>query len=1079
MTQHRKKLLTAWRLVFWLLAWGCLATPAAQPYQPMYRDPMLEPWRWSCYPELSGLAGQCVGEGPGGVMWFGTVDGLWSYDGIEWINQKSNDGAGAASICGGTAGDLYVASTLEIRKCHDGKWGRIFYGFDRSFQIHKIIAARDGSLWAATSWGLLHGQDSQWTLFTTPDLAGRTIRSHTPLTVSLYPAEVLGKPRPAPLPTVRHDLTDVCEDRRGRIWLGTDGGEILCFDYPATNAPAEAARWTLYNESDGLVCNRTPSLLELQNGFLWVVSGVDSTQASVFDGATWQKVDLAAAGLPRDGGNLLQTRDGTIWLSCRYVLAACRNGHWTTYTKPTAPIPSAHNFIFESSDGALWICGPNAEIQRVDYDTSRWTTLSDLNFQWESPAGEQWFLHRDGRVVVRDGKGQWTSYGVEDGLIDAPVLLLGARSGNVWVAGSHDHTAATAQFDGHKWTRFIHADFAWGVDWRAGFESSDGSVWFGAAVDSSGPKQHLDGLLQFRHGQWIHHHQPGRVPPGQADTNPAVILPATQRPEPIGKFFCLGESRHGKIWAARSIIAVNDGRRWSIFTGQTNIRHGVIESSLTSKDGDLWFGTRQFGALRYDGQSWRQYQGKDSLVANSVRSLAQTTDGIIWAATDRDVSCFDGATWTGHVLPEALNVPEEGGSLKASSGGRLWINRFARDWVIRAWPKAPRPGNTNFEFWTVCHQFRGKPPATVIFTQPQTISPPGNLSLFWGGMAAWQEAHVSPLQFSYRLDNEPWSAFTADRGESFFTLASGRHHFEVRARDRDFNVDPTPAALDFTVLPPVWRQTWFIVLMAGLAGLIVILIIRLLLEQARLRAAQADLELRVQQRTAQLEAANQELESFSYSVSHDLRAPLRAIDGFTRIFLDDYGSRLDATGQDHLHRVRAAAERMAQLIEDLLKLSRITRSELHREAVNLSGLAADIAAELQKADPGRRATFTIQPGLSAQGDARLLQIALENLFGNAWKFTNFKPEARIEFGQMEHQGQNCFFIRDNGAGFDMAYAEKLFGAFQRLHRPSDFPGTGIGLATVQRIIHRHGGIIHAEAAVDRGATFYFTLPNLI
>ena len=224
------------------------------------------------------------------------------------------------------------------------------------------------------------------------------------------------------------------------------------------------------------------------------------------------------------------------------------------------------------------------------------------------------------------------------------------------------------------------------------------------------------------------------------------------------------------------------------------------------------------------------------------------------------------------------------------------------------------------------------------------------------------------------------------------------------------------------------------------------------------------------------EAANRELEAFSYSVAHDLRAPLRSIDGFSQALLEDYGDRLDDEGQAHLRRVRAAAQRMAQLIDDLLGLSRVTRSELHRTDVDVSAMAAEIADRLQKSQPARAADIRITPGLRARADARLLGVALENLLANAWKFTARAPSAHIEVGRTEVEGAPAFFVRDNGAGFDMHYAGKLFSAFQRLHNKAEFDGTGIGLATVQRIVRRHGGRVWAEGVVDRGATFWFTLP---
>ena len=229
-------------------------------------------------------------------------------------------------------------------------------------------------------------------------------------------------------------------------------------------------------------------------------------------------------------------------------------------------------------------------------------------------------------------------------------------------------------------------------------------------------------------------------------------------------------------------------------------------------------------------------------------------------------------------------------------------------------------------------------------------------------------------------------------------------------------------------------------------------------------------------RALELEAANKELESFSYSVSHDLRAPLRAINGFAQALIEDCAGQLDEEGKSHLQRVCAASQHMGALIDDLLSLSRVTRKEMRRDKVDLSALASSIAAEIKQTQPQRSVEFVITPGLVAEGDISLLRVALRNLLENAWKFTAKQPHTRIEFGQAQDHGKPGYFVRDNGAGFDMAYSGKLFGAFQRLHSATEFEGTGIGLATVQRIIHRHGGRVWAEGIPERGATFYFTLP---
>ncbi len=247
--------------------------------------------------------------------------------------------------------------------------------------------------------------------------------------------------------------------------------------------------------------------------------------------------------------------------------------------------------------------------------------------------------------------------------------------------------------------------------------------------------------------------------------------------------------------------------------------------------------------------------------------------------------------------------------------------------------------------------------------------------------------------------------------------------------------------------------------------------------EEQVRQLNAELEQRVRDRTAELEATARELDAFAYSVSHDLRAPLRSLHGFSEILLEDYSDSLDDEGRQHLQRIQANVARMGELIDDLLRLSRATRTGLKREQVDIGAQASEIIDWLRTAEPGRRAEVVIADSLVATGDSHLIRLALENLLSNAWKFTSRREQAIISVGAVDQPGGRVFFVRDNGAGFDMRYAAKLFDAFQRLHPASEFEGSGIGLAIVHRILSRHGGRIWAESEPGKGSTFFFTLTS--
>jgi signal transduction histidine kinase/ligand-binding sensor domain-containing protein len=842
-------------LLLGLAAFGPRPANASQSFQPVVADPASEPWRWRVFPELSGLGLQSIGAGKDGTMWFGTADGAWSYDGLRWAFHGAREGlSGVETFCTDSLGNVYASTSMGI-SCFTGRhWTPVFVLRKKSAgAVKRLIMGRDATLWAATSWGLLRHKGPHWVLYTDKKVPGleRSL-AYQPVRVELLPDEVLSKPHGTGTVSNRFDFFEAYEDHQNRLWLGTEAGEVLCLKplsphYPFVGVPTgPGGQWTLYTESDGLGSCPRPRFLQLQDGTVLAANSGSPSRLNRFDGVRWTSQRLQDIGAPDDCSSLLQTSDGVLWLGCNGAIAANRGGQWQVYEAPKVPIPTVQTVLFQGSDGALWVAGKDAEVLRLDYQTPRWTTYLDLNFQCETAKGAQWFLHRDGRVVVRDGD-RWTSYGPEDGLIDSPTSIFAARNGDIWVAGSQEHVAATAHFDGVKWKRDIHGDFSWGIGPRCAFEAADGTIWLGAPVEPGAHGMpYKYGLKRCHDGKWFHHTFISYTPYLNGTNSPRFADPAD---DPVGKFLGLAESRLDKrLWVGTTNLTSYDGKKWAPLAQDLRLQMGMVETMFTSKEGELWVGSRQFGVFRYDGRKWQRFHVKEGLVANTIRGITQSADGSIWVATDRGLSRFDGHDWISDILPPAVSIPREGGTLKASASGALWVNRCPQDWNRRAWTNAPRSDLTNATFCAVCFQPGHAAPRTALILAPESVPQPGNLTLSWKGLDPWHATPDSRLQYSYRMDYGPWSRYSSEQHHSFFSLSGGNHHFEVRARDDDFNVDPQPASIDFVVLPPVWQQGWFLALVAAFTGVILIQAARLISREQHLRRTNGALAAEIEER---------------------------------------------------------------------------------------------------------------------------------------------------------------------------------------------------------------------------------------
>ena len=1146
-----------------LLVLLCAGSWAVRPYTPVHPDPVLEPWRWRTFPELKGLGLRCMAEDRDGNMWFGTDEGVRVYDGVKWTAYTEEDGLPGAPVnllCAARDGGVYAGTEMGIGRFSGENWTRVFPPEgDHPWLINDLMEAADRSLWAGTAWGALHLSQDRWTLYTTEEMgdALRVLAPYVQLSIvpdgaalvrpwnegsglriaeggwlgvdrgqvpaviwSLVPGgpgetsglkvgdriiAVGGHPlitqgrldgssgtsvaltiqrkdqaQPVEVTLTRQPVEgtfrafpvfDVFEDRTGAMWFGLssrfEGGEIVRYDI---RTPHSEGVWQLYRAEDGLSIGYGPRIAQTRNGTIWTVSNDPSGCVNRFDGASWTYLRLSTLGGDDINPSILETGDGALWVSGFGALHVLREGEWVIYRIPDASLPYHRARLLETSKGALWISGMEQEAASLDYRTVRWTSYGGMHFQCETPDGAQWFLSRDSRAVRYDGR-DWVRYGIEDGLMDAPSALIATREGGVWAAGSHAGAAATARFERGKWSRQVHPTFSQAIHANALFQSSDGSLWFGS--------QGFDRRLGYRGGVLRFGPSPGTG----RETWTRYTSPGTP-PSP----YAIGQTSDGTLWFGGGRLRRFDGQNWSVVTDLKGLSSWVHEIYGT-EDG-LWVGTRTYGIFHFDGQTWKQYDVQNGLADNLITGICQTDSGSVWVATGKGVSRFDGRTWTTHALPPGLRGRRM--SLRQSRDGALWIN-------------LP-------DFRTSRYEFETDPPETEITVSLDEVSQPGNTILSWVGADPWHLTLDEDLQYAWRLDEGVWSPFSPEKNHVFFSLSSGDHTFEVKARDGDFNEDPTPAVLHFTVVPPVWQEPWFVGLMAVLLGAIGFQTVRVVRRDRRLQESNAALSdanrdlfglnraleetnrhLREAQAQLVQSAKMASLGNLVAGVAHEINTPIgaansaadvsgRCIDRIVDVL--DHNETVaaiveDAQFQKALKLLKdsnqiavTAGERIARIVRTLRNFARLDESDFQEADVH-EGLDSTLTLlhhELKNRISVVKEYGEIPPICCYPNE---LNQVFMNLLVNAIQAIEGQGTIRIE--TTVDRAYVYVKISDTGVGipprdidriFDPGFTTKGVGV-----------GTGLGLSISYNIVQKHRGKIEVESEVGKGSTFTVRIPN--
>jgi signal transduction histidine kinase/ligand-binding sensor domain-containing protein len=836
--------ITPWLIVAAGLLLAAIAE-ATSTYQPQRGDPLLERWRWTHFAELDGKGFRCMAETKDGSMWFGVQQGVIRYDGQQWTTYTAKDGlfdAPVTGLCAARDGSVWAATSQSIpsnlRAFKDGTWKSILpWGTNApAISVYNIIESADGSIWASLGQMILRLRANDYTLYAHPANSNQV-------------EYLLPLARFCPLPeNVSQGMFGayIVEDRSGRMWLASRPGPVACWN-PQVGTAEDPKAWRSFDDAHGLHAEWEPVMLPTRDGRVLVGYADGATGLSAYDpGAGQWSVALSKIYYV---SSILETRDGTLWVGSHDQLQAqrSRSGSWRVYESDELGISPNAMRLLEAADGRLWFGLQDGKVFRVDYSDRQWSSYQGLNFQADSADGVEWFLSVDGGVIRRSER-EWTRYDVADGLMSDPVTLLCSKDGRTWAAGSHEGVAATAFFEDGRWYRQLHPQLSWTVDYRSAMEGSDGHLRFGANNEPMPGTVFQGGLASFQKSptatnQWTYLHPP---------QTPLSVCGIAQVAD--GRFYYGGMS-----------LVEQTVNGWNTITNPSELGTYWIDAVAASLSGDLWAARGGIGVFRRHDGVWTKFDVSSGLADLMVSTLLCSSDGTVWAATPQGISRFDGRSWTPHAFAaESIAIDRESGTLRQSRDGCLWINTAARKWYFRARTEENFSQTTLPGFRTIGYRPGRGAPDTQMKVTFKEVSQPGNTLIGWEGTDPWGATPANQLQFSYRFDDGDWSVYTSETEKMFLAMKSGAHTFEVRARDMDFNVDPTPAQFQFVVIPPVWKQSWFLGLMGTFLVVLGAMEFRVFRRNYRLRIEVDErkrAQTMVQEQKERLQEQNEELEA--------------------------------------------------------------------------------------------------------------------------------------------------------------------------------------------------------------------------
>lgn len=1046
-------------------------------YEPEIRDPVTEKWRYTHIEMLDGKGIRTILRDSSGDYWFGVNNGIIHYDGLNFTLVGAAQGLEEKTVYQllETKNGLIAILDHSIYQKDGAGWRKVMdipeYASGRTFAVSKSPGEE---VLISFSHGFFKIRGNSWSIYT-PSAYFGDYRVEGDFTFHDLPEQ------PAD-----YAYTDIIRVANDQFWLavttGKNTGDImqLKLDRLGSIIPSSMA-WLskIHSKKFG----EGQRLLATNNGEIWVTNSTTDIGLLIYKNGKWSSRSFNKLfGEDEYAYSITQTGDGKVVIGALGNVYSYDGKNWVRLAAPEFEIPASQVLVMSDiSSGELWILGVQSKVFRIDLTEQRWITYTDLNYEDEDSKGNKWFLHKDDKIVVK-GPNNWTYLDKRDGILDTPTRVFITSQGQVWLIGSHDGVAATSYHNGKKWVTDTHPYLSWGFDFRSVYEDKNGSIWFGGGVDNIPDLGQKGGLLQLINPlestkKWIHHAAGDN---GLSQSN----------------VYGIAQSADGAIWIGGTRLSYYKDGLWN--KSSNELLDNFINIVYSSGD-ELMVGSRYYGLYVQDDDSWVNYQVKDGLSSNTIADILAADNGI-YVATDKDISHFDGATWSNSIFPAEMSIRNEGGSLKKSVDGTIWINKSKREWKRRALVRPSEQAFTNF--LALGYRSSKQAPETWMEIYDDEVDDSGNTFIQWKGRDYLFETRSESLQYAYRMNGGEWSGFSPQTHVTLNGLADGDYTFEVKARDLDMNEDASPATVQFTVLPPVWKQQWFIFMVLAFISVLAIFEVRIVQKKNKLAALNKTLE----SHQAELEANNELLEDrnteiinqrdrlqhlikkndtlsraklqFFTNITHEFRTPLTLIAGpIQQLQNKEYPESEKA---QLFSIVNKNINRLQKLINQLLEFRKMQTSSLglflrKADLVRFVGEIADIFNNLAEQ---RSIHFEFHSDVHQRTiyfDQDKMEKIIYNILSNAFKYTKGSGDISIRLAQVPDAHFISIEIKDSGIGIPQDKLETIFNRFNTSEASED--SMGLGLAYTRELVEKHFGQIQISSEEGAGTTVQLLIPD--